>query len=95
MLLPIEFKTDWARLRQRKQQLIQNNNKRENDNRIPHEYKIGDKILLLKPGINPKLATPQLGPYKVLQIFTNGTIRIQRGCVSQRVNIRRVTPFLE
>jgi hypothetical protein len=94
MLLPLSFKVDWARLRQRKHDLIIQNNIRENKNRTRHTYKIGDQVLLDKPGLVPKLSAPRTGPHTVTAIYTNGTVRIQRGVVNERVNIRRLTPYL-
>ena len=67
----------------------------ENASRIPYEYKVGDKILLTKPGMLRKLSTPRMGPYIVQTVYTNGTLQIKRGVVSERVNIRRCTPFIE
>ena len=68
---------------------------RENDRRIPHRYRRGDKILLLNKQAN-KYERPYLGPYKVLEFLPeSGNVRIQKGPVSERVNIRRVTPFRE
>ena len=95
MLLPLKFKADWARLRQRKQDIINQNNNRENSTRKIYDYKIGDKVLLEKPGIVPKLSAPRTGPHTVTAIYTNGTVRIQRGVVNERVNIRRLTPYHE
>jgi hypothetical protein len=96
MLLPIEFNVDWAVLQQQKQKEIARNNQRENASRKHHEYKVGDKILLLKPGhVRRKLENPRTGPYAVSAVHANGTIRIQRGSINQRVNLRRVTPYFE
>jgi transposase InsO family protein len=95
MLLPITFRANWARIRERRQEEMTRNNRRENQRRIRHEYKVGDKVLLDTPGILPKLRTPRSGPYVVQQVHTNGTVRIQRGAISERVNIRRLTPFFE
>ena len=95
MVLPIRFKADWAAIIKRKQQQIAKDNARENNRRIRHTYKVGDKVLLTKPGILPKMSTPREGPYKIIRVFTNGTVRIQRGVVASRVNIRRLTPYLE
>ena len=66
-----------------------------NKSRIEHTYSIRDKVSLTKPGILRKMSTPRQGPYKVEQVFTNGTIIIRRGPVSERVNIRRVQPYFE
>ena len=87
MLLPIQFKADWAQIRQQKQQRIISSNTQENAKRIPHEYKIGDKVLLERPGIYPKLKSPRTEPFEVTKVYSNGTICIQQGAVSECVNI--------
>ena len=43
-----KFIADWDYIRQRKQNIIHNNNERENAKRIQHTYQIGDKIMLKK-----------------------------------------------
>lgn len=95
MLLPTQFKADWASIALRKQKLIDESNARENKKRIQHEYKVGDKVLLERPGIQPKMSAPRDGPFEVVHVSTNGTVRIQKGAVTQRVNIRRLTPYFE
>jgi hypothetical protein len=56
------------------------NNRRENSSRINHDYKVGDKILLKKPGKHlRKLEAPRTGPQIVTAIYTNGAVRIQKG----------------
>jgi transposase InsO family protein len=55
MILPIQFKANWAAINERRRQEIMRNNKRENDKRIPHAYKVGDKVAKTRPGIQPKL----------------------------------------
>jgi hypothetical protein len=57
------------------------NNRRENSSRINHDYKVGgDKVLLKKPGKHiRKLESPRTGPNTVTAIYTNGTLRIQKG----------------
>ena len=37
--------------------------------------------------------TPYKGPYKILKVNNNGTLRIQMGAVTDTVNIRRVYPY--
>jgi hypothetical protein len=72
------------------------NNRRENASRISHDYKVGDKVLLKKPGKHiRKLEAPRTGPFKLTAIYTNGTLGIKKGKVNQRVNIRRVFPYFE
>jgi len=93
MLLPVQFKADWARIRQRKQESITRSNERENQKRIPHRYSVGDKVLIDKPGIKRKMSRPRAGPFLVTAVYTNGTVRVQRGAVSERLNVRRLTPY--
>jgi hypothetical protein len=72
------------------------NNRRENASRIRHDYKVGDKVLLKKPGKHLiKLEAPRTGPHIVTAIYTNGTLRIQKGKINERVNIRRLFPYFE
>jgi transposase InsO family protein len=95
MLLPISINADWTRIQAIRQKEIDRNNSRENKSRIEHTYKPGDLVTLAKPGILRKMSTPRQGPYKVVQVYTNGTIRIRRDHVSDRVNIRRVQQYYE
>ena len=81
MLLPIELKANWAYIALRKQQVINKSNSRENRKRIQHVYNVGDQVLLEKGGIQPKMAAPREGPFRVTKVSTNGTIRIQKGIV--------------
>jgi hypothetical protein len=72
------------------------NNRRENASRISHDYIVGDKILMKKPGKHlRKLEAARTGPHTVTAIYTNGTVRIQKGKVNERVNIRRLFPYFE
>ena len=95
MLLPIQHIADWALINERKQQEINKNNERENRKRISHTYAEGDKVLLEIPKRQRKHQKQRDGPYTIEKVNTNGTIRIRRKNVSDLVNIRRVTPFIE
>lgn len=69
---------------------------RNNENRINHDYAIGD-LILVRRGIMGeqirKISTPTEGPYKVTQVYTNGTVRIERNGYTERINIRRIIPY--
>jgi hypothetical protein len=93
MIHNITFRANWDQIQKRKQDIINKSNQKENKSQIPYEYKVGDQVLLETPGILRKFSTPRTGPYPVTNVYKNGTIRIQKGIVSERVNIRRVTPF--
>jgi hypothetical protein len=59
------------------------NNRRENASRITHDYKVGYKVLLKKPGKHlRKLEAPRTGPHTVTELYTNGNLRIQKGDVN-------------
>ena len=92
MLLDIDFQPNWAKMWQRKQNIINYNNKRENSRRVSHDYEVGQYAYILRDGIYRKLEGDKLGPFRITQVFTNGTVRIQRGITNERINIRRLTP---
>jgi hypothetical protein len=92
MILNIKHIANWKAIQDRKQQMIIKNNKHENSKRIFYEYKIGDEVLLEKNKPN-KMEQPYEGPYKIVQVNTNGTVRLQMGAVLDTVNIRRLQPF--
>jgi hypothetical protein len=86
MGLPIKFMADWGSTEQQRQKEMGRNNRRENASRISHDYKVGDKILLKKPGKHlRKLEAHITGPHNVTAIHTNGTLHIQKGKVNKRV----------
>jgi hypothetical protein len=64
--------------------------------RIDYDYKIGDKVLIRKEGILHKSESRyDSDPCTIMLVHMNGTIRVQRGSKSERINIWRVTPFFE
>jgi RNase H-like domain found in reverse transcriptase/Reverse transcriptase (RNA-dependent DNA polymerase)/Integrase zinc binding domain len=93
MVLPVKFQADWARIKMKRQNEIMRNNDRENQKRIPHHYQVGDQVLVQKPGILRKLSKPFDGPYTVERVYNNGTIRIRKGPLTTRINVRRCHPF--
>ena len=95
MILPLTFKADWARIQLLKQQETNKNNERENKKRLPHKYNVGDQVLITYPGLQRKLKKKRDGPYPILRVFDNGTLRIKRGAIEETINIRRVTPYFD
>ena len=96
MILPIQHKADWALIRQRKERAIERNNARENKTRTAHTFRVGEKVLLTKPGrILPKLRTPTEGPYEIQAVYANGTVKIDKGTVTEKVSLRRILPYHE
>ena len=96
MLFDIPFIADWKKIGEFRQRQTDLNTARENSKRVEWDHKVGDKVLVRKDGILRKGETKYFkDPWTITQVHTNGTIRIQRGTKSERLNIRRVTPFFE
>ena len=82
-------------LSQRKQNIINNNNERENAKRIPHTYQIGDKIMLKKYNQHKYGGPEYKGPYAITTVNDNGTVRIQWRKFYDVVNIRNIKPYYQ
>jgi hypothetical protein len=96
MLFDILFVADWKQIRDYRQNQTDHSNKRENNKRVDYDYKVGDKILIQKDGTFCKAEFIwKKEPWTITTVHTNGTIRIQCRTKSERINIRRVTPFSE
>ena len=90
----IPFTANWNDIRKRKQSIINKNNIQENKKRRQYQYSAGDKVLV-EARITDKYSEPIWnGPYLVTKVHDNGTLRLQRGVVSETVNIRRIKPYL-
>jgi transposase InsO family protein len=94
MLLPIPVLADYNMIRQRRQTVIDDNNRRENLRRRYRDYQVGDEVLLFVQ--NPAtLQERSTGPFVVEQVHTNGTLTVQRAPnVFDRINIRRLRPYV-
>ena len=96
MVLDVEHISDLFSLRKQKQIKIDAANKRENAKRVDYDWQVGDLCLIKKDHhgeIIRKVEFPNEGPYKIIQVHTNGTVRIQCGKVTERINIRRLGLF--
>jgi hypothetical protein len=54
MLFDVPFVADWKQIGDYRQHQTDRSNKRENKKRFDYDYKVGDKILILKDGILSK-----------------------------------------
>lgn len=93
MIFPTTYLANWQNIEERKRLQMQRDNLKENARRVMHDYKVDDWVLLLRTNIQQKLAQPTSGPYRVIQVFVNGMLLIQKGRVRERVNVRRVIPY--
>ena len=96
MLFDIPFIADWKQIGEFRQRITDRSNERENKTRVDFDYKVGEKVLIRKDGILRKAESIwEKEPWTIKTVHTNGTIRIQCGTKSERINIWRVTPFSE
>ncbi len=96
MLFDIPFIADWHKIGEHIQQLTDLNNARENKGRIDYDYKVGQKALVRKEGILRKSESIwHRKPWLITTVHTNGTITVQCRNKLERMNIRRVKPFIE
>ncbi len=88
MLFDVPFLADWSKVGEYRQRQTDKNTARENNAHVDLDYQPGDKVLLQKDGILCKLESRyDSEPWTITSVNTNGTIRIQCGTKSKRLNI--------
>ncbi len=96
MLFNILFIVNWNKIGDYMQHQTNLNMARKNSKQVDYDYKVGDEVLLTQEGILHKAECPySKKPWTIMTAHTNGTIRIQCGTQSERLNIQRLTPFVE
>ena len=93
MLLDLPIVVDLYQIQQRRQAIIDENLMRQNRKRRDYNYAAGQEVLI--KAVNPAKLEPRAhGPYRIIQVYTNGTIDVERRAnVIERLNIPRVIPF--
>ena len=96
MLFNIPFLADWNKIGGYRQHQTDRNMAHENHSCCDWDYKVGDQVLLRKDGILRKSESwYESDPWTITSVHTNGTIRVQCGTKSERLNIRRVIPYFK
>ena len=96
MIFNLKSLINWKTMALKRQQKVDIANKRGNAKRIDFDYKVGQKAYVVITDIHHrKLHGPKKGPYLITEVYTNGNVRIQRGAVNERINIRRLEPHFE
>ena len=89
-ILNIKHTVDW-----KKQKRITQNNIRENSKRVKYTYAVGVKTLV-KADHNKAKYDPEFnGPYPIVHVNNNGTLKYRKGAILDIVNIRNVHPYKE
>jgi hypothetical protein len=95
MLFDIPFIANWNKIGDYRQRQTDLSTARKNNKQIDYDYKVRNKVLVTQESILRKAESPySKEPWTITKVHTNGTIRIQRGTQSERINIRRVIPFI-
>jgi hypothetical protein len=90
---------DWVALKAIRQNQAIANNAKENKKRLGHIYKVDDLVLIVKKPYElakaGKISLPTYseGPYKILKLYKNGTVKIQCGSFTDILSIRRDMPY--
>ena len=82
MMFNLPTLINWKDLSICKKKLVDASNLRENTHRVDYDYQVDDHIYIKKDGIFCKLDSPKLGPFRITDIYTNVTVRIQRSSVN-------------
>jgi hypothetical protein len=92
MIINASYLADWKAIAHRRLQSSKRNNERENSRRIPHSYRVGQKVYIRVSNIARKLDV-QEGPFEILKINSNGTVSIRCSpLVRETIHIRRLHP---
>jgi hypothetical protein len=96
MLFDIPFIANWNKIGDYRQCQTNLSTTCKNSNGVDYDYKVGNKVLLTQEDILHKAESPySKEPWTIMTVHTNGIIRIQRGTQLERLNIWRVTPFID
>ena len=97
MIFNFNMRVNWNQVEKKRDQVARRDNVRENSKRLPYEYTVGEKILIVNKRYerNRKLSAPTKGPYVIVQINRNGTVVIEHNQYYETINIRRIRPYKE
>ena len=87
------YNANWSYLSERGFDAILADNDRENSTRLEHFYNTSDHVMLRVPKkFRAKLHAVPTGPFVIRQVYSNGTVTIDKGKTVERVSIHRVFP---
>ena len=96
MLFNLASVIDWQGVTAEKQSQVYIDNVRENAKQVTHDDAIGYQAYVEMTEIYCKLAYKQKGPYRMTEVFINGTVWVQIGKLIEHINIIWLTPhFIE
>ena len=79
---------DWQVITSKKQRQVIIDNVRENYSQVSHDYAVGYLVYVNITGIYRKLYYKKFRPYRIIEVFTNGAVWVQKLRLNKRINIR-------
>jgi hypothetical protein len=95
MFVDLPLVANLIQIRDRRQQLNDENLRLQNAKRRVYHYAVGQEVSI--KSVDPTKMEPKAhdGPYVIKQVYTNGTVDVARNAnVVERLHIRRLIPFL-
>ena len=93
MFVDVPIMADLIAIRNNRQQLIDTNLIRHNRKRYDYHYRLGQRVMV-KTYDPVKMEEKLHGPYPILELRTNGTVRLARHPhVVETFNLRKIVPY--
>ena len=90
----LTFCANWHLIRQRKHNLINQSNPKENSKEIDHTYKVDDLILIKNKQSTKYGKDTHNSPWTIQKVQDNGAVNISKCLVSDVYNIWNITPYV-
>ena len=97
MVLNKEIDVNWTAIKEQREKQAAADNQRENAARKEHQYSVGSKCWIVKNKYerSRKLDKIAEGPFEILKVYKNGTVKIDRGGYEEVIHMRRLKPYQE
>jgi sporulation-control protein spo0M len=99
MIFRQHARTNWKMLKLQHRRQASANNDKENQTRITHNYKVGDKVLIVQKKYEcttiTTLSSPTDGPFTIVQVYMNGNILVNCNAYEEDTSIRRLHTYYE
>ena len=87
---------NWTDIQNNKRRQQIKDNERENRGRSSHNYTVGERVLIIKridERTGKLLNYEHEGPFEVIKVYPNGTVKINRSGFNEIINNRRIKPY--
>ena len=83
---------NWEGIKEKCTRAAVKSNACENSTRVAHTYESGQLVLIIRndEDVTCKLRQPTEGPYKILKVYQNRTVKIRQGNYNKVLSIRRI-----